>query len=110
MTASKNLLSAYAIGFSKGFFRLTTKALFHAAKHKNLKGENIMNHPVDIAYTLCNMVGKYAEKNVENDLQEAIYQLKAIAENEHNFDFWRTLYETLSAIVDTFPEYGALPF
>ena len=69
-----------------------------------------MNHPIDIAYVLCNMAGKYAEKNVENDLQEAVYQLKAIAENKCNSDFWRTLYETLSAIVDTFPEYGPLPF
>lgn len=69
-----------------------------------------MNHPIDIAYTLCSMAGKYAEKNVENDLQEAVYQLKAIAENKCNFDFWRTLYETLSTIVDNFPQYGPLPF
>lgn len=71
-----------------------------------------MNHPVDIAYSL-NLLAKdtsaqYPE-NMENDLQEALYQLKTMAENKYNCDYWRTLYKALSAIADI-PELAALPF
>lgn len=71
-----------------------------------------MNHPIDIAYSL-NLLAKdtstqYPE-DMENDLQEALYQLKAMAENKLNCDCWRTLYKALSAIADI-PELAALPF
>lgn len=71
-----------------------------------------MNHPIDIAYSL-NLLAKdtsaqYPE-NMESDLQEALYQLKEIAENKYNCDYWRTLYKALSAIADI-PELAPLPF
>lgn len=66
-----------------------------------------MNHPIDIAYSLNNLVSN--GEDMENDLQEAIYQLKAMAENKYNCDYWRTLYKALSAIADI-PELAALPF
>jgi len=34
----------------------------------------------------------------KKDLDEAIYQLKAMAENPYNNDYWRTLVETLNRI------------
>ena len=66
-----------------------------------------MNHPIDIAYSLNNLVSN--GEDMENDLQEALYQLKAMAENKYNCDCWRTLYKALSAIADI-PELAALPF
>lgn len=69
-----------------------------------------MNHPIDIAYSLKLLIDS-DERNdtTESDLQEAVYQLKAIAENEYNADYWRVLYKALSAIADI-PELAALPF
>ena len=34
-------------------------------------------------------------------LTDAVYQLKAIAQNEYNRDYWRVLYNALDMIVDT---------
>ena len=71
-----------------------------------------MNHPVDIAYSLNLLVKNTSvdyPEDIESDLQEALYQLKTIAENEYNCDYWRTLYKVLSAIVDI-SELAALPF
>ena len=69
-----------------------------------------MNHPIDIAYSLKLLIDS-DERNdtTESDLQEAVYQLKAIAENKYNADYWRVLYKALSAIADI-PELAALPF
>lgn len=71
-----------------------------------------MNHPIDIAYSLNLLVKDTSvdyPEDIESDLQEALYQLKAIAENKYNCDYWRTLYKALSAIADI-PELAALPF
>ena len=75
-----------------------------------MKGENIMNHPIDIAYSLKMLIDS-EERNdtTESDLQEAVYQLKAIAENKYNADCWRVLYKAISAIADL-PELSPLPF
>ena len=83
-------------------------------KPKGTKFErgNIMNHPIDIAYSL-NLLAKNTSvqypESMEDDLQEALYQLKAMAENKYNCECWRTLYKALSAIADI-PELSALPF
>lgn len=34
-------------------------------------------------------------------LTDAIYQLKAMAQNEYNNDYWRVLYNALDMIADT---------
>ena len=71
-----------------------------------------MNHPIDIAYSLNLLVKDTSvdyPEDIESDLQEALYQLKAIAENKYNCDYWRTLYKALSKIADI-PELSSLPF
>lgn len=42
----------------------------------------------------------YEEENekIKSDLQEALYQIKAIAQNEYNKDCWRTFWNTLQNI------------
>lgn len=71
-----------------------------------------MNHPIDIAYSINLLVKDTSvdyPENIESDLQEALYQLKAMAENKYNSNCWRTLYKALSAIADI-SELAALPF
>lgn len=38
------------------------------------------------------------KEHVLNDLENALYYLKTICENEHNKDYFRTLYKTLENI------------
>lgn len=33
-----------------------------------------------------------------HDLEEALYQLKAIAQNEYNNDYWRTLWNAIQML------------
>ena len=40
-----------------------------------------------------------AEEADRDDLENALYQLKAIAENKYNADYWRTFYKKLQNIV-----------
>lgn len=37
---------------------------------------------------------------VKNDLIEAVYELKAMAGNDYNKDYWRTLYNVLLMITE----------
>ena len=56
-------------------------------------------YPDEISEALCklaNTVGK------EDDCKEALYHLKAIAENKYNNDYFRTLYRVLEAITDSY--------
>ena len=57
-----------------------------------------MIEPGDIADVL--IIGEYAENGEadRDDLTDALYQLKAIAQNKYNSDYWRTLYKTLQNI------------
>lgn len=69
------------------------------------------NHPIDIAYSLHTLVQDNSDdvRIIESDLQEAMYQLKAIADNPYNSEYWRTLYKALSLIAGI-PDLQALPF
>jgi len=60
-----------------------------------------MNHPMDIAYSLHKITHED-----EKQLTEALYQLKAIAENKYNSEYWLVLYKALSDIA----EKDLLPF
>lgn len=42
----------------------------------------------------------YEEENekIKSDIQEALYQIKAIAQNEYNKEYWRTFYNILQNI------------
>ena len=84
----------------------------------NIFQRNSFNHPVDVAQAI-----KWAADDSTNEsvfkgedadqilkeLEDAIYWVKAAADNEYNPDYWRTLYTALSAIADL-PEYQMIPF
>ena len=38
------------------------------------------------------------EEQIKADIENAIYDLKAIAQNEYNFDYYRTLWNILQRI------------
>lgn len=64
--------------------------------------------PDDIAKTLYEMTTDmdYAdyEDTKEEDIRQlcdALYQIQAIAENDHNADYWRTLWNCLQMITDS---------
>ena len=55
-------------------------------------------YPDEIANTLCNMAFDCPDKDVVKQCEDALYQLKTIAENPYNFDFYRTLYKVLQTV------------
>lgn len=61
--------------------------------------ENTWTSSEEIANMLLQFAG-ISDKEVYKDLEEAIYELKIYAENEHNKDYWRVLYNVLIAIVE----------
>ena len=70
-----------------------------------------MNHPIDIAQSLKWLIDKYDSENgiSLSDLEDALYNLKAIADNKYNFDYWRSIYKALS-VISEIPELAGLPF
>ena len=56
----------------------------------------------EIATVLCRLSSGNATIDVEimKDVEEAIYQLKAIASNEYNSDYYRTFWNVLQKITD----------
>lgn len=62
-------------------------------------------YPGEIAETLYNLSADmdamdYEEEKEQElmDLTNALYDLKAICENEHNQDYWRTLWKALEML------------
>lgn len=55
-------------------------------------------HPYEIAQTLCDMALDRPDEQTVHDCMEALYQLKAIAENPYNSDYYRILYNVLVEI------------
>ena len=62
-------------------------------------------YPEEIAKTLYDLSADmdaqdYKEQKEEElrDLTNALYDLKAICENEHNQDYWRTLWKALEML------------
>ena len=56
----------------------------------------------EIATVLCRLSSGNVTVDVETmkDVEEAIYQLKAIASNEYNSDYYRTFWNVLQKITD----------
>ena len=54
----------------------------------------------DITTALINCSGKQYEPEQAEQMEEALYQLKAIAENPYNSDSYRTLYKLLEDITE----------
>ena len=57
-------------------------------------------YPDDITTALINCSGKQYEPNQAKQIEEALYQLAAIAENPYNSDYYRTLYKLLEDITE----------
>ena len=53
----------------------------------------------EIATVLCKLASK---KDIETikDVEEALYQLQAVAENEYNADYYRTFWNVLQKITN----------
>ena len=66
---------------------------------------NINIYPEEIAETLNKIIercdhNKALSEKEHEELEYAIFQLKAMAENEYNNDCWRTLYNVLSGLTN----------
>ena len=53
-------------------------------------------YPEDIVSSLSYIAKTTADEN--RSLEDALYWLKATAENEYNHDYFRVLYKTLQAL------------
>ena len=54
----------------------------------------------DIAAALAECAGEEENEKVLADLDYAVFQIQATAQNEYNSEFWRTFYKTLTKICD----------
>ena len=55
--------------------------------------------PEDIASEIARKAGEDNGKNIA-ECEEALYDLKALCENERNRDAWRALYRMLEKLTD----------
>lgn len=55
----------------------------------------------DIAQILCDAVGTKDKQDFE-DIENALFHIKTIAENKYNGDFWRTFYNSLLTIAENY--------
>lgn len=57
-------------------------------------------YPSDIAENLITLSGSEESDNEEykEGIKEALYQLKAMAQNKYNYDYWRMFVHVLSLI------------
>jgi len=57
-------------------------------------------YPDEIAETLCKLAFEYPGDDTIHEVEEALYQLKATAENPYNRDYYRILYRVLEKIAE----------
>lgn len=57
-----------------------------------------MKHPYDLTQDIIKLCDVPEEDMKE--IEEAVYQLSAIAQNEYNAEYWRVFYRTLSRIAE----------
>ena len=73
-------------------------------KVRKIKMEKMENYYdcEEIATVLCRLSSGNVTVDVETmkDVEEAIYQLKSIASNEYNSDYYRTFWNVLQEITD----------
>ena len=53
----------------------------------------------EVATVLCELASKKDTETIK-DVEEALYQLKAISENEYNADYYRTFWNVLQKITE----------
>ena len=56
-------------------------------------------HPIDITENIANLIPEIGEKE-KQDIENCLYEIRTIAENEYNCDYWRTFYTALSLIFE----------
>ena len=61
---------------------------------------NIEYYPEELAVTLCKIAYDKPDKDLITACTEALYELKAMAENPYNSDYFRTFYRLLERIVN----------
>ena len=55
----------------------------------------------DIACIICDAAGTKNKQDFE-DIENALYYIKTIAENKYNSDFWRVFYNALLTIAENY--------
>ncbi len=55
----------------------------------------------DIAQILCDAAGTKDKQDFE-DIENALFHIKTIAENDFNCDYWRTFYNSLLTIAENY--------
>lgn len=60
--------------------------------------EEIAERLFNLACDMDFMDYEEEHEEIKADLENALYQLKAMAQNEYNCNYWRTLYEVLQKI------------
>ena len=69
---------------------------------KNIKNMEKRYDCEDIATVLCELSSGDGTVNMETmkEVEEALYQLQAVAENEYNADYYRTFWNVLQKITN----------
>ena len=60
-------------------------------------------YPEDVAAALIALAGIDADNKIFEDMQDALYEIKSIAENPYNHDYWRVLWDALQIVTDKHP-------
>ena len=59
-------------------------------------------YPGSLAYTLIELAGGEFEQGAEKNCENALYNLMAICENEHNHNSYRVLWEVLQNVAEEY--------
>ena len=66
---------------------------------ENLKSiDEIIERIVELSKDMDFADYEETEEEERKQLEDALYQLKALAQNEYNFEYWRTLWNALQRI------------
>jgi hypothetical protein len=70
--------------------------------NKFIPGRSEEYYPSEIANRLCSFTDCSCDEGsrIEYELKEAVYQLKAMAENKYNSDYWRVLWNALQNMTE----------
>ena len=71
--------------------------------HKYLRSGSEVCYPVEIAESLLRSSMDLTDeefKSLRSALEDALYQLMAMAQNEYNHDFWRILWNVLQNLME----------
>ena len=61
---------------------------------------NYNNDTLTMAENLNKLAGGNEQGQTVEAIEQALYNIKAIAENPYNSDYWRTLWQALTVVLD----------